>query len=106
MNPATSRDLLAWVVGRRERFQVRGRSMHPELPDGTTVLVARRPPTAGDVVVARLPPDGQVIVKRVSRIETDGRLFLRGDGEITTDSRDYGAITSEHIVGVVVSTFP
>ena len=106
MNPATTRDLLAWMVGRRERFHVRGRSMAPELPDGTSVLVARRPPTTGDVVVARLPTDGQVIVKRVSRVESDGRLFLRGDGEVTTDSRDYGAVSSEHILGVVVSTFP
>ena len=106
MKPATFRDLLAWMIGRRERFHVRGRSMAPELPDGATVLVADRPPTTGDVVVARLPSDGQVIIKRVSRIEADGRLFLRGDGALTTDSRDYGAISSEHILGVVVSTFP
>jgi nickel-type superoxide dismutase maturation protease len=106
VNPATFRDLLAWMTGRRTRFQVRGPSMAPALPDGTSVLVAKRPPTTGDVVVARLPTDGLVIIKRVHRVEPDGCLFLRGDGEITTDSRDYGAISSEHILGVVVSTFP
>ena len=80
--------------------------MAPALPDGSSVLVAKRPPVQGDVVVARLPADGQIVVKRVSRVDSDGRLFLRGDGEISTDSRDYGAISSEHILGVVVSTFP
>ena len=106
MQPATYRDLVAWLVGRRERFHVRGRSMTPELPDGTTVLVARRAPTQGNIVVARLPSDGQIIVKRVVRIESDGHLFLRGDGEVTTDSRDYGAVPPDWILGVVVSTFP
>ncbi len=80
--------------------------MAPALPDGSSVLVAKRPPAKGDVVVARLPADGQIVVKRVSRVDSDGQLFLRGDGEISTDSRDYGAISSEHILGVVVSTFP
>lgn len=80
--------------------------MTPELPDGTTVLVARRVPTQGSVVVARLPSNGEVIVKRVVRIESDGHLFLRGDGEVTTDSRDYGAVPPDCILGVVVSTFP
>ncbi|MBO84078.1 MAG: peptidase S24 [Deltaproteobacteria bacterium] len=106
MNPATSRDLLAWMVGRRERFHVRGRSMSPALPDGTTVLAAHRTPVEGSIVVAQLPESGQVIVKRVVRIEADGRLFLRGDGEITTDSRDYGALPADAVLGVVVSTFP
>lgn len=106
MQPATSRDLLAWLVGRRERFHVRGRSMAPELPDGTTVLVKRTAPSEHDIVVARLPADGQVVVKRVQRIEPDGRFFLRGDGEVTTDSRDYGTIPADSILGVVVSTFP
>ena len=106
MNPATSRDLLAWVFGRRERFHVRGRSMSPALTDGTTVLAAHRTPAVGDIVVARLPDSGQVVVKRLVRTEPDGLLFLRGDGEVTTDSRDYGALPADCILGVVVSTFP
>ena len=60
--------------------------MAPELPDGASVLAARRSPTTGAIVVARLPDTGQVVVKRVERIESDGSLFLRGDGEISTDS--------------------
>lgn len=106
MPPATARDLLAWLVGRRTRFRVAGPSMAPALPDGTTVLVRSQVPAHGDVVVVRLPDTDRVVVKRVQRVEPDGRLFLRGDGERTTDSRDYGAVPAERVVGVVVSTFP
>ena len=80
--------------------------MAPELPDGASVLAARRSPTTGAIVVARLPDTGQVVVKRVERIESDGSLFLRGDGEISTDSRDYGTLSPDCILGVVTSTFP
>lgn len=106
MPPATPRDLLAWLVGRRSRYRVRGRSMSPALPDGTTVLTRGQPATKDDVVVARLPGSDHIVVKRVYRVEPTGRLFLRGDGEISTDSRDYGAVASESVLGVVVCTFP
>jgi SOS-response transcriptional repressor LexA len=88
------------------RFRVRGQSMAPVLPDSTSVLVRAQTPHQDDVVVARLPDDDQVIVKRVHRVEPDGQLFLRGDGTLTTDSRDYGAISPDCVIGVVVSTFP
>lgn len=104
--PATPRDLLAWLVGRRARFHVHGRSMAPALPDGTSVLVRSQAPHKDDVVVARLPDDDRIVVKRVYRIESDGHLFLRGDGEISTDSRDYGTVPTDCVLGVVVSTFP
>jgi len=80
--------------------------MAPALPDGTTVLLKKGVATQGDVVVAQLPADQHTVIKRVHRVEPDGRLFLRGDGEITTDSRDYGAVSADSVLGVVVSTFP
>jgi len=80
--------------------------MAPVLPDGTSVLVRAQAPLQDDVIVARLPDDDHVIVKRVHRVEPDGRLFLRGDGVLTTDSRDYGAVDPDCVIGVVLSTFP
>lgn len=104
--PATPRDLLAWLVGRRTRYRVQGPSMMPVLPDGTTILIRQQAPRPDDVVVARLPGSHTVVIKRVHRVEPDGRLFLRGDGARTTDSRDYGAVPTSCLLGVVVCTFP
>ena len=36
----------------------------------------------------------------------DGRLFLQGDGTATTDSRDFGAIAPDRVIGVVRCTSP
>jgi hypothetical protein len=59
--------------------------MEPTLHDGDWLLVdpdtyRRRPPRAGDLVVAADPRmSGRLLVKRVAGIELDGRLVLAGD---------------------------
>ena len=107
MRAARKRELLAWAFGRLQRMQVAGPSMEPALPAGTTVLVdPRAVARVGDVVVARHPEQALVVIKRLEQLLPDGRLFLRGDGPVSTDSRDYGPLPSDALLGVVRCTFP
>lgn len=108
MRAASPRDLVAWLLGRRLRVRVAGPSMAPALPDGTTVLV--KPGAAAqpqDVVLVQHPMQADLrILKRVDHITDDGRIFLRGDGAVSTDSRDFGAVSPERVLGRVVCTLP
>jgi nickel-type superoxide dismutase maturation protease len=97
-----------WALGRRARVRVRGTSMEPALPDGSLVLVdpaayRSRPPAAGDVVLARHPFVRDLrLIKRVAETR-DGRVTLVGDRvDASTDSRDFGALRLDHVMGRVV----
>ncbi len=101
---AGAREALRWLFGRRQRFVVRGRSMLPTLPDGTTVLVERGGhPVEGDVVVARHPFVKElVVVKRVASLHADGRVSLAGDNR--AESRHaFGSLPPEAVIGVARS---
>ena len=95
-----------WVLRRRLRFRVSGRSMQPWLDPGEYVLVN---PTVtaspGAIVVARHPYRSDVIlVKAVASIDDAGRLFLVGTNpEESTDSRTQGGIPAENLLGIVTS---
>ncbi|MBT7693440.1 MAG: nickel-type superoxide dismutase maturation protease [Gemmatimonadales bacterium] len=104
-------DLLLRVLGRRVRYRISGESMAPGLRSGDEVRVdpyayRRRPPRVGDVVLARHPYRRDVkIVKRVSRVTAEGKLFLVGDNPDSlqsSDSRSFGAIAVGAIEGRVV----
>ncbi len=101
---AGAREALLWLLGRRRRYAVRGRSMLPTLADGATVLVepsAR--PAAGDVVVARHPYErGLVLIKRVAGLEPDGGATLVGDNP-SESTHSFGAVAPEAVLGVVRS---
>ena len=105
---ASPRDVAAWLLGRRVRVRVAGPSMEPALPDGSTVLV--KPggaPQPQDIVLVEHPMQADLrILKRVDHITDDGRIFLRGDGTVSTDSRDFGAVPPERVLGRVVCTLP
>ena len=77
--------------------------MEPVLRDGDIVLAdPRRAPRVGDVVVCRHPHETElVVVKRVAAI-TDAGLVLHGDApHASTDSRSYGPVPHELLLGVV-----
>ena len=61
-------------------------------------------PRAGDVVVARTPTEpARDVIKRVRHVDSDGRIWLQGDNaEASTDSRDYGPVEADAIVGRVL----
>src|SRR3954464_3092529 len=88
------------------RVLVTGPSMAPALRHGDQLLgdvrAVRRPPRAGDVVMVRLP-DRPLSVKRVTRVESDGSVWVEGDNPFgSTDSRDLGAVPREAVVGRVL----
>ncbi len=87
-------------------YRVDGNSMAPYVSANGYVLINRfsyvfRDPKEGDVVVAKHPKTGRLIVKRISAIQAD-RYVLRGDNEReSTDSRGFGPVTKKMLVGKV-----
>ena len=98
-------DLLLFFLGRRRLFEVQGPSMLPALKPGQRLLVKphrlNQPlPQTGSIVVCRHPSKpGLVITKRLSG-RTDQQLDLRGDNpEASTDSRHFGPVPVESLIG-------
>jgi len=84
--------------------------MLPLLQPGEKVLLdpqayRQTPPKIGDLVVARHPlrPDLQ-LVKRVALVRDDGSYLLLGDNRgASTDSRAFGSLHRQQILGRVTS---
>ena len=103
-----------WRLGRAvgiSRFLVEGASMSPTLLPGDRLLVLRLPrwswdPRPGQLVVARPPPlEGREVIKRVDAVvrpRGGSAYVLLGDNpEASTDSRHFGPVTRNRIVGRV-----
>jgi len=98
--------LLKWLLGRRRRFRVDGRSMLPTLAPGDHVFVDPRARYArGDVIVAQHPFKSDVVlVKRVGDIGDDGRVELLSDNPAEgSDSRTLGRVAPGQVFGAVVA---
>jgi nickel-type superoxide dismutase maturation protease len=94
-----------WILGNRRRFLVSGDSMKPTFENGQFVLVDLSPSVVseGDIVICRHPTMDLELVKRVMVLE-EGRFFVQGDNaKESSDSRQFGWLTKEHICGKVVS---
>ena len=91
-------------------MRVQGRSMVPTLSPGQQVLVnptayRDRHPQTGDVVVARHPHQTDlVVIKRVGRVDSSALQLLGDNPQQTTDSRDYGPVPIDCLLGQVVCT--
>ncbi|MEN3615404.1 S24/S26 family peptidase [Plantactinospora sp. ZYX-F-223] len=98
--------MTGWLRRRWRLVVVRGHSMAPTLRDGDRVIVrVGRTPAAGDLVVFRahdVVPETDVtwMVKRVHRVEPDGAVTVRGDNSHSQDSRHFGAVPPEAVLGV------
>ena len=73
--------------------RIQGHSMWPTFCDGDVLrmrpILPDEPLVVGDVVLANHPLKPSVlVVKRILRIEEDGRLFLVGDQSDPTASED------------------
>ncbi|MGD1858110.1 MAG: S26 family signal peptidase [Leptolyngbyaceae cyanobacterium] len=104
-----------WLLRQRRRFVVRENSMVPTLMPGDTVLAEiRRSVQVGDVVIVQAPASvakladtaGLLLIKRVHDIFYDGGVYVISDNakELSArDSRHFGAIAANQIVGRVTS---
>ncbi|MEU6794117.1 S26 family signal peptidase [Nonomuraea wenchangensis] len=125
--------LAVGVLLLRRRFllvTVRGRSMQPTLSDGNRLLMARRAghrASRDDIVAVRIPAgsgrNAGLYIKRVAAIAgdrlpsgipstsgddlvPDGKLALLGDWPFSLDSREWGCVPSEWVLGIAVRKFP
>ncbi len=83
--------------------------MSPALREGDFVVVDRkafsgRMPRPGEVILATDPREpSRTLVKRVTWVDLHGQLWLEGDNpEGSTDSRQFGRVPSDALVGRVV----
>lgn len=105
-------ELLFWLLGRRKRLKVTGISMLPLLQPGEEILInpyayQKFKPKVNDIVVTTSPHYRELaIVKRITAIDLDGKYFLSGDNPAaSTDSRHWGTIETQDIIGKVTSRF-
>jgi nickel-type superoxide dismutase maturation protease len=79
--------------------------MRPALEPGDRLVVVALRPRAGDVVAVVDPRDGErVMVKRVAAVDPgDGTVTVLGDNPpASTDSRTFGPVRSDHVLGRAV----
>jgi nickel-type superoxide dismutase maturation protease len=87
------------------RFTVYGNSMIPTLHSGQDVLSFNwayigRKPKVGEIIVLSL--NGRDLIKRIEKIMGD-EVWVMGDNRAeSTDSRDFGTVAIESVVGKVV----
>jgi len=85
------------------RVAVSGHSMEPALREGDWVLVIpQRRPRQGDVVLVRDPRDSRLLLKRVAQIGPEGCVVMGDRTDHSTDSRVFGAVPFDHVVGRAV----
>lgn len=112
LKSADVKEFLLWLLRRRRRFRVTGNSMLPLLKSGDEVLIdphayRHRLPQPDDIVIARHPFRSQVrLIKRVITNTDAGTYILQGDNpQESTDSRAFGPVAIDHILGRVTSRF-
>lgn len=105
-------DVVLWLLRLRRRFRIVGASMVPLLEEGSEVLInpfayRQRRPASGQLVVADHPHQpGLRVIKWVMYTEPQG-CFLKGlNSAASTDSRDFGLVPWDKILGQVVCRFP
>jgi len=87
------------------RFVVEDRSMEPTIKHGERVVVRRfvfGKPKTGDIVVLNHPEKNIKIIKRIVKSLKDNKYLVVGDNlKYSKDSRHFGAIKRDLIVGKV-----
>ncbi len=89
------------------RFKVKDRSMAPRIREGQYVIVNRlayllKKPRRGDIVVIRHPRDNRFLIKRIAEVERGGYVVLGDNEKYSVDSREFGPISKDLMVGKVL----
>ena len=104
--------LLQWLLGRLRRCRIEGDSMIPTLKSGDEVLVKphRYVHTykQGDCVCFYRPDQPELIcVKRIQQVFGQSSFEVIGDNQAcSTDSRHFGRLPVNCLIGQVICTFP
>ena len=87
--------------------KISNNSLLPEYQEGDYVLIVKIPLfldslRRGDVIVFRHPLYG-IMIKKVSRVAGDGNdIYVVGTHEDSVDSRQFGAVRKEALIGKVI----
>ena len=96
----------AWLLFRRRRFRVRGRSMVPTIEPGAWVLVdPERRPAVGDIVLAPHPWRDRTVCKRLAALDGGFAELASDNPDEGTDSRQFGPVALDDLDGVVTHVF-
>ena len=81
-------------------------SLAPEYQNGDFVLVSKIPflfipPSPGDIIAFRQPGYG-LLIKRIQNLNPDGGLNVIGNQPESVDSRIFGPVRREDMVGKVI----
>ena len=113
LSTSNYQELLLWLLRLRQRFCVTGNSMFPLLKAGEEVLVDTKAyhlclPEIGDLVIAWHPQKENLrIIKRVVKVDEKGNCFLMGENSLeSSDSRSFGLVSLQQVIGKVTSKFP
>lgn len=87
-------------------LKVRGDSLAPEYSQGDFVLVSKIPflfalPVPGDVIAFHQPGYG-LLIKRIQNSNADGGLNVVGSHPESVDSRVFGPVRRNEIIGKVI----
>ena len=87
-------------------LKIVGDSLTPNFEHGDFVLVSKIPflfrsPSPGDVIAFHQPGYG-LLIKRIQEVNSDGKLKVIGTLPESVDSRVFGAVRQEDMIGKVV----
>jgi nickel-type superoxide dismutase maturation protease len=92
-------------------MKVTGESLSPFFETGDYVLIAKaafllRSLRPGDILVFHQPGYG-TLIKRLEQISPDGKdLFMLGTSPESTDSRQFGTVQRQNVIGKVIWHIP
>ena len=110
MQESSCKEILLWLLRRRQRYRVSGASMRPLLTADDEILVdlhayRHHPPRIDDIVIARHPTQtGLQIIKRVKEVHEHETYYLQGDNPDGTENSP-SLVPFPLILGRVTSRF-